>query len=148
MSARLSHALVAVPVLALALVAGCKKPARDPSQWPMATSELERAAAPSDPGAAAYRRTCVACHGSDGKGNGGRTGADFTSPTGVLTQPDEQLLTTIRDGKTGSIGVMPAHRALLTDEEQRAVLAYVRRTYGAGITVVVPVVDAGVDAAP
>ena len=139
--------LVLVATLAIASASGCAKPERDPSQWPIAASELARGAAPSDPGEAAYRRTCIACHGSDGKGNGGRTGADFTSATGVLTHPDEQLAASIRDGKTGAIGVMPAHRSLLTESERTAVLAYVRRTFGAGITVVTAP-DAGVDAGP
>lgn len=113
------------------LVAGCDAPAPRPAdQWPIGSAELAAAAAPSDPGEAAYRRTCIACHGADGGGNGAKTGASFTAQDGPLTRPDAELLASIRDGKKGPIGVMPPHRALLTEAETVSVLAYVRRTFG------------------
>jgi mono/diheme cytochrome c family protein len=138
--------IAALASIGLAALSGCGNDApRDPSQWPIALVELERGQTPADPGEAAYRRTCIACHGRDGRGNGNTTGADFGSPTGVLTHPDAELLVSIRDGKVGSIGTMPAHRALLSDAEQIAVLAYVRTTFGANVVVVVPAA-AGADA--
>ena len=102
---------------------------RDPSQWPIAKSELERAPAPTDPGEAAYRRTCIACHGVDGRGNGGTTAADLTRADGVRTFSDDALRTVIRDGRHGAIGVMPAHRGILTPNELEAVMGFVRRRY-------------------
>ncbi len=122
-------------------VVGCDPPERESGQWPIALGVLvasKEAAPASDPGEAPYRRTCIACHGSDGRGNGQKTGADFTRPDGVLTRPDAELLVSIRNGKQGSIGVMPAHRLLLSESETVAVLAYVRKTFGANVAVTAP----------
>jgi hypothetical protein len=41
----------------------------------------------------------------------------------------------ILDGRQGTIGVMPAHRAILGEERSREVLAYVRRRFGEGIAI-------------
>lgn len=133
--------IVALGALALAL-GGCldDPPQRPADQWPIAREELARvaaqgaSAAPSGPGEAAYRKTCIACHGADGRGNGGKTAADFTSPIGVLKKPDGVLLVSIRDGVTGAIGVMPPHGTLLKEDELAAVLGYVRQTFGPNIT--------------
>lgn len=119
--------------VALALGACSEPPPRAQDQWPITPAELGMGGAPADLGALAYSRTCIACHGADGKGNGAKTGADLSAPDGPLSRPDEQLLVSILDGKQGTIGVMPAHRALLSAAEATAVLAYVRRSFGAGI---------------
>jgi mono/diheme cytochrome c family protein len=133
-------------------------PQREPDQWPIARTELTAAAAKlagplsqpggaADPGEAAYRKTCIACHGADGKGNGGKTAADFSSPVGPLKKQDAVLLTSIAQGATGPIGVMPPHKALLSEADIAAVLAYVRRTFGTGITPdATPPADAGMPA--
>lgn len=111
--------------------AACDEPAPRPAdQFPIAPSELH-AAKPSSPGEAVYLKTCIACHAADGNGNDKKTGASFIAADGPLAQSDDVLLTSILDGKTGSIGVMPPHRALLTQDEAKAVLAYVRQRFGA-----------------
>lgn len=88
-------------------------------QSPRQRSAVER-------GRAAFGRICSGCHGFDGKGG---TRAGFTVPPRDLTDPafhaaitDEQILLTLRNGK----GQMPAFAALLPDEEQRELLAFVR----------------------
>lgn len=137
------------PLAVLALVvfgAGCGSKERDPSQWPIASSELTRNEVAADPGEAAYRRTCIACHMADGKGNGGTTAADLTNVDGLLSQPDEAVRAVIRDGRRGSIGVMPAHAALLTAAELDAVVAYLRRSIAPNVAI--RAADAGVDAGP
>ena len=136
---------------AFALSACSTAPQQDPSQWPISRVELEREIPTDDPAEETYRAHCIACHGVDGRGAGARTGADFTSQEGPLTRPDSELLLSILNGKTGAIGVMPAHRAMLGEERCAAVLAYIRGHFGEGITVVsedadVTVEDAGVDA--
>lgn len=128
--------LVPATIMVACGLFGCKSPERGADQWPISLDELVRnaqARAALDPGEAAYRRTCIACHGVDGRGNDQKTGADFTRPDGVLTRADADLSKSIREGKHGSIGVMPPHGALLSEEEVTAVLAYVRRTFGSGI---------------
>lgn len=133
---------------ALLLLAACDAvPARPPGQYPIARAELVRRAPADSPAEADYRRYCLPCHGVEGHGNGGTTGADFTSATGPLTRPDDQLVVSVRDGKRGSIGTMPPHGRLLTEPQIRAVLAYIRQHYGAGIVPVAEAPDAGVDAA-
>lgn len=141
--------------VALALSACLEDPPREPSQWPITRAEIAArasklvGAAPSGPGEAAYRKTCIACHGADGTGNGGKTAADFTLATGVLKKPDAVLLASITSGATGPIGVMPPHQALLSEAEIGAVLAYVRRSFGPAITPdAAPSRDAGVTAEP
>jgi mono/diheme cytochrome c family protein len=118
------------------VVLGCEPPERESDQWPIAYDllvEKAQAATPAEQGQRVYRKTCIACHGSDGKGNDQKTGADFTRPGGVLTHPDAELFQVIREGEKGQIGIMPAHKALITEEETTAVLAYVRETFGKGI---------------
>jgi mono/diheme cytochrome c family protein len=141
--------------LLLALAGCASPPERDPSQWPIARVEVERAIPTSDPAEATYRAHCIACHGVDGRGAGGSTGANFTAPDGPLTRPDEELLHSILDGRQGAIGVMPAHRDILGEERARAVLTYVRSHFGAGIEVRAAVdpeagtdVDAGAPSEP
>lgn len=127
-------------VVTLVMCAACgDEPARDPSQWPVTPLELAQNAPTDDPAEGRYRRNCLACHGTDGHGNGQTTGADFTLATGVLTKTDAELVASVRDGRTGTIGVMPPHGALMSDVEIAGVLAYVRRTYGPTI---VPVIGA------
>lgn len=128
--------LIPTIMLVACVLLGCNAPQREADQWPISLDELVQSAQARtvlDPGETAYRRTCIACHDIDGRGNDQKTGADFTRPDGVLTRPDTELVKSIREGKHGSIGVMPPHGALLVDEEVTAVLAYVRRTFGKGI---------------
>lgn len=136
MSVRGSVGLAPTLALTLALSACSTTPEQDPSQWPVARVELERQIPTDDPAEETYRAHCIACHGVDGRGAGARTGADFTSPEGPLTRPDSELFLSILNGKTGAIGTMPAHRAMLGEERCEAVLAYIRMHFGQDVTVV------------
>ena len=83
---------------------------------------LSGTALAADPGAGGqlYSRYCSTCHGEDGKGT--MPGVpDFTRGEGLF-QPNQALLNVIRDGKT----VMPSFRGILTDNEIRDVIAYLR----------------------
>ena len=85
---------------------------------------------PGDPaaGQAIYEANCQACHGADGRGNGG-VGGDFVGEPERLQQDNEVLLTTIADGISGA-RTMPPQRDLLTEEERRNALSYIRQTFG------------------
>lgn len=99
-----------------------------PQQWPMSQEELSQKA-PSA-GEASYLRYCIGCHGADGRGNGGITGADFTSADSPLaSRSDAELALSVRDGKRGQTSVMPAHSPVLSDEQIAAVVAYVRTRF-------------------
>ena len=94
------------------------------------------AASASDPvemGRKVYSQTCVACHGANGKGMIPGV-SDFTKAEGPLSQSDEALIASIRDGlvKAGKPLSMPAKggNPPLTDEEIQAVLEYLRTTFG------------------
>jgi mono/diheme cytochrome c family protein len=54
-------------------------------------------------------------------------GADFVNDKTRLAKPDAELINDIRNGE----GRMPAWRGILTDQEIRDVLAYIRHEFGA-----------------
>lgn len=83
--------------------------------------------APVPEGKAIYDRYCLACHGEDGRGNGG-LGGNYAK---VLPGRDRaELLQSLAQGKQGTTGQMPAFGAVLTDAQRAAVLDYVLATYG------------------
>ena len=88
---------------------------------------------PGDPvaGETVYRANCLACHAANGRGNGGITGADFIGDRRRLARNNEVLLRSIREGINNS-PAMPAHADLLSDQEMRDALSYVRQTFGSG----------------
>ena len=67
-----------------------------------------------------YDTFCQSCHGADGRSMTPGT-PDFSNGDGMF-RPDSDLFAGIRQGK----GVMPAFRGMLSDEEIRDVIAYVR----------------------
>ncbi len=84
-------------------------------------------------GSDVYAQTCIACHGENGKGT--VPGApNFTRSDGPLSQPDEVLFNHIKLGfkSPGSPLAMPPKggNMSLTDGDIKAVLEYLRGTYG------------------
>jgi mono/diheme cytochrome c family protein len=80
------------------------------------------AAEPS--GSAIFKEHCTACHGDDGKGNSAVGTPDFTSAKIQNSLTDQEIITTITDGRKGTI--MPAWKGTLSSEEIAAVASYVR----------------------
>jgi len=80
-----------------------------------------------------YSQTCVACHGTNGKGMIPGV-SDFTKSDGPLSKSDEVLIASIRDGLVtpGKPLSMPAKggNPSLTDGEIQAVLEYLKTTFG------------------
>ena len=115
---------------ACACVACSNGDERDSSQWPISRKELEQKEQPALPGEATYRRYCIACHGADGRANGGVTGADFVGQkTDLSVKADADLATSVREGRRGERGVMPAHKPVLSDAQINEVVAYVRQRF-------------------
>ncbi|HEY7320895.1 MAG TPA: c-type cytochrome [Candidatus Binatia bacterium] len=83
-------------------------------------------AAGASAGKAIFEKSCVSCHGKDGKGNPamakvlGEKGLDLTAKD-ATQKSDEQLLKVIAEGA----GKMPAQKSLSKDD-QKQVLTYVR----------------------
>ncbi|HET8580501.1 MAG TPA: cytochrome c [Nitrospiraceae bacterium] len=76
-----------------------------------------------------YEQRCAVCHGPQGRGDGPE--APFLSPrpgnlvsAGTSVKSDADLLAVIANGKPRT--AMPAWKDLLTEEQQRNVLAYIR----------------------
>ena len=80
---------------------------------------------PAHPGKRTYLMYCTSCHGSNGQGNNG-LGADFVNDKSRLAKPDAELIDDIRNGE----GRMPAWGSILSDQEIRDVLAYIRHEFG------------------
>ena len=67
-----------------------------------------------------YLKECISCHGSDGTGE--MPGLPNFVESNVLFKSDAELINVINDGK----GTMPGYNGLLTDEQIRDVVAYLR----------------------
>ena len=97
-----------------------------PAHVSSATSGASFATARKDPpdGASIFKRNCAMCHGPDGKGIAAMKTPDFTDPKVLASLTDQQMLEIITNGKSGT--AMPAWRDKLSEEDIRAVQAYVR----------------------
>lgn len=95
------------------------------------TPEAPRAEAPETAGSGrrVYELYCRSCHQEDGRGLEGRAAADFAASPGVLDKSDDELLQSMRLGRSGSIGKMPAMSPPLNEAELRDVLSYVRSRF-------------------
>ncbi len=86
-------------------------------------------------GAEIYAKTCVSCHGADGKGAIPGT-PDFTKKGGVLSHPHTALEDHIKNGfqSPGSPMPMPARggNTALSDRDIRDVHAYLHKAFGCG----------------
>ena len=95
--------------------------------WTGAQGQAEPKAESGDVarGKTLFVRNCAGCHGPQGAGDGyrllGPDPANLTSPS-TTKKSDADLLKTIHDGKPN----MPAWKVLLSEEQSRDVLAYVR----------------------
>lgn len=83
-------------------------------------------------GKTVYERTCIACHGADGKG--AIPGVPpFDGKGGPLAKPDAVLLKSILEGyqTPGSPLAMPPQGGdpSLTEQDAAAVLQYIRTTF-------------------
>ena len=108
-------------------------PTPPPAEAPAPPDATAAAAAPDAAGAdgaAVYNQYCIACHQADGKGMNGTMAGNYVDDPAVLAQTDEQLIATVKAGKTGKIGTMPPWGGVLSDAQVAAVVAYIRATYG------------------
>lgn len=76
-----------------------------------------------------FERHCVVCHGPQGRGDGPESPFLSPRPASLISaatsvKSDAELLRTIANGKPRT--AMPAWKNVLSDEERRDVLAYIR----------------------
>ncbi|MBT8037208.1 MAG: cytochrome c [Verrucomicrobiae bacterium] len=88
---------------------------------------------PGDPvaGEAVYKKICTACHQADGSGMNGMLAANFVKDKTRLAKSNEELLKSIRDGITKDGKVMPPQKGVLTEQEMKDALAFIRKSFGA-----------------
>jgi len=90
--------------------------------------------APESRGPVLYETHCAICHGPSGKGDGPgarvlrQPMADFTDPNGMRRASDRFLFEIIKKGSSqfGRSNAMPSWGMKLSDEEIRALVAYIR----------------------
>jgi mono/diheme cytochrome c family protein len=111
--------------------------APEPSAAPLpATGPAPPASQPARPGPKElglreggrnFQRSCVACHGKDGRGDGVRDSLpsipDFTSGAWQASRTDPQLLVSVLDGKGAE---MPPFRDKVSREQARDLVAFIR----------------------
>jgi len=69
-----------------------------------------------------YMKNCIACHGSDGKGNQALGSPNLTDRTWLHGSDEPQVMETITKGRNNQ---MPAHKGLLTEAKIHLLTAYV-----------------------
>jgi mono/diheme cytochrome c family protein len=84
--------------------------------------------APDDVGLQTFKSNCVVCHGDDGTGSA--TGKALKAPdlhsADVQKMTAAQMIAQVNDGKNN----MPPFKNTLSADQVKAVVAYVRATFG------------------
>jgi mono/diheme cytochrome c family protein len=81
-------------------------------------------------GSTIFAQKCSQCHGSDGKGIPSIKTPNWTDPRVQASITDEQMIATIKNGKSGTL--MPAWSGKLSEEQIQAVAAHLRSLGQAG----------------
>lgn len=82
----------------------------------------EEAAEKVQAGEKVFQTYCVACHGAEGKGTPALGAPNLTNGIWLYGGTDTQISHSVRAGRNG---VMPAHKALLSDDKIHIIAAYV-----------------------
>jgi mono/diheme cytochrome c family protein len=97
---------------------------------PIAAIVFSSLALASDPGQRPFNAKCASCHGKDGKGQTEQGKAkhvrDLTDPAVQAALTDDQIATAIVDGISEKGREMKGFKGQLTDEQVKAIVAYVR----------------------
>lgn len=100
-----------------------------PAAWIVTTWVGAATESGPDRGRLIYELRCLECHGTEGRGDGVK--APFLSPrpgnlvsAATSAKSDRDLLKVIANGRTRT--AMPAWKDQLSDEDQQAVLRYIR----------------------
>ena len=100
---------------------------------PAAASDHPENSGDTKLGKAIYSQTCIACHGANGKGVLPGV-SNFKSTDGPLAKSDAELAKSINEGLAtpGAALSMPARggNPSLTDDEVRALIAFLRSEFG------------------
>jgi mono/diheme cytochrome c family protein len=78
----------------------------------------------SSEGASLFMKNCATCHGADAKGAAGMGTPDFTSATTQARLKTEQIVSTIENGRPGTM--MPAWANKLSEVQILSIAAYLR----------------------
>ncbi len=116
-------------LFATLLLAACGGGESAPAPKAEAPKAPEGEAAKVD-GKAIYDQYCVSCHQADGTGMGGKMAPDFTQDKARLAKADADLEKSVKDGMTGDIGTMPPWGSTLKDDQIKAVVGYMKATFG------------------
>jgi mono/diheme cytochrome c family protein len=122
---RRGYILIVLAGMALAVLLGRADFRRDEAPRPVTQAQSARLI---------YETHCAICHGPTGKGNGPgakvtrQTIRDFSSPAAMREVDDRFLFEIIKKGSSqfGRSNAMPSWGMKLTDEEIRAVVAFLR----------------------
>ena len=82
----------------------------------------EEAAEKVQAGEKVFQTYCVACHGAEGKGTPALGAPNLTNGIWLYGGTDTQISHSVRAGRNG---VIPAHKALLSDDKIHIIAAYV-----------------------
>lgn len=98
----------------------------EPTGSPTAATEAPLPGDPG-PGEAIFQGYCLPCHMPDGTGLNGTLAADWVNDPTRRARSDAELLESIADGVEDT--TMVAWSAMLSEQQRKDVLAYVRVTY-------------------
>lgn len=101
---------------------GGTQEARAVAQYVLSLSGRSNNSVLAQLGREAYKNTCAACHGVDGKGNQALGAPNLTDRIWLYAGTENAIVEAIRNGRANN---MPAHDQLLTPEQIRVVASYV-----------------------
>ncbi len=95
---------------------------RDTTEFVISLADRDHDAEAAARGAEHYAQFCVACHGSEGRGNPGLGAADLTTGVYLYGGSRETIAASLRNGRNG---VMPAQIDVLDEARIHILTAYV-----------------------
>lgn len=92
------------------------------TEYVLSLSGREHDEAMAEQGEQKFARTCVACHGADGKGNNNLGAPNLTDDVWLYGGAPSDIRQTLREGRNGE---MPAQKDLLKEDRIHILAAYV-----------------------